>query len=39
MDSYRLQNNLTEHKHYANKHGKDMPEILNRKWNIKIPEK
>lgn len=28
-----LQDKLTEHKHYINANGKDMPEILNWKWN------
>ena len=29
----QLQDKLIQHKHYVNKHGKDMPEILNWKWN------
>ncbi|MEO8765461.1 MAG: phosphoketolase family protein [Ginsengibacter sp.] len=28
----QLQDKLIEHKHYVNKNGKDMPEILNWKW-------
>ena len=28
-----MQNKLIEHKHYINKHGEDMPEILQWKWN------
>ncbi len=29
----QLKDKLVEHKHYVNEHGKDMPEILNWKWN------
>ncbi|MBC7536731.1 MAG: phosphoketolase, partial [Ferruginibacter sp.] len=29
----QLQDKLIEHKHYVHEHGKDMPEILNWKWN------
>jgi xylulose-5-phosphate/fructose-6-phosphate phosphoketolase len=28
-----LQDKLIEHKHYIGANGKDMPEILNWKWN------
>lgn len=31
----QLQDKLTEHKHYINANGKDMPEILNWKWSGK----
>ncbi|WAC39389.1 phosphoketolase [Pedobacter sp. SL55] len=31
----QLKDKLIEHKHYVNRYGKDMPEILNWKWNIK----
>ena len=31
----QLQDKLIEHKHYVHEHGKDMPEILNWKWNNK----
>lgn len=30
----QLKDKLIEHKHYVNRYGKDMPEILNWKWNI-----
>ena len=29
-----LQNQLIAHKSYIEKHGEDMPEILNWKWNL-----
>ncbi len=29
----QLQDKLIEHKHYVSEHGKDMPEIINWKWN------
>ena len=28
-----FKNNLIEHKHYIDKHGEDLPEIRNWKWN------
>jgi len=31
----QLKDKLIEHKHYVNRYGKDMPEILEWKWNIK----
>ena len=31
----QLQDKLIEHKHYVHEHGKDLPEILNWKWNNK----
>ena len=31
----QLKDKLIEHKHYVNRYGKDMPEILDWKWNIK----
>ncbi|MEO9146213.1 MAG: phosphoketolase family protein [Ginsengibacter sp.] len=30
----QLKDKLIEHKHYVSEHGKDMPEILNWKWNM-----
>lgn len=35
----QLKDKLVEHKHYVNKHGKDLPEILNWKWKTQVPEK
>ena len=32
----QLQDKLIEHKHYVNQHGKDLPEILNWKWNTNV---
>ncbi|RNL56059.1 phosphoketolase family protein [Pedobacter jejuensis] len=32
----QLKDKLIEHKHYVNRYGKDMPEILEWKWNIKV---
>jgi hypothetical protein len=29
----QLKDKLIEHKHYVHEHGKDLPEILNWKWN------
>lgn len=31
----QLKDKLIEHKHYVSEHGKDLPEILNWKWNNK----
>ncbi|MFC3560597.1 phosphoketolase family protein [Pedobacter jamesrossensis] len=31
----QLKDKLIEHKHYVNRYGKDMPEILEWKWNVK----
>ena len=30
----QLQDKLIEHKHYINKHGEDMSEVRNWKWNV-----
>ena len=35
----QLKDKLIEHKHYVNEHGKDLPEILNWKWNAQISKK
>ena len=35
----QLKDKLIEHKHYVNKHGKDLPEILNWKWKAEDSQK
>jgi xylulose-5-phosphate/fructose-6-phosphate phosphoketolase len=35
----QLKDKLIEHKHYVNKHGKDLPEILNWKWKAEDSKK
>lgn len=34
----QLRDKLIAHKHYVHEHGKDMPEILNWKWNPSVEE-
>ncbi|KIA86015.1 phosphoketolase family protein [Kaistella jeonii] len=35
----QLKDKLIEHKHYVAEHGKDLPEILNWKWNVEDTKK
>lgn len=35
-DNIYFKNKLVSHKKYIEKHGQDMPEILNWKWNQKM---